>query len=329
MIKLSQEAEGDLFQAALSIIRSLWRLQFSFNHHHRNYFLRHRVRMLCVVAAMFLFTPAAAMMSATEGLFCVQGRMAPRILLIGAQKGGTTSLTTDLLNHLPISCGFTLTGEPRKLWKEKHFFDGGQCKFHADACFFNGTKKGVGDIDAPFAGDAIFGRERAMRRYLEHFPRCNSGLDGRKLVEVHSTNKRASLTGYKGRLDQRSDSQPSDRPLPAGSITMDATPRYLRMPLAPLRVMTMYGTAMAQSTTIVTILRDPEERAWSWFRFFALNAQDGKDWARSQLDNHFWFHFNDASFRRWVRAQIEKRSDCKRRGIATRNMWPDCDSETG
>ena len=31
----------------------------------------------------------------------------------------------------------------------------------------------------------------------------------------------------------------------------------------------------------MAVLRDPEERAWSWFRFFALNAQDGKDWARS------------------------------------------------
>ena len=79
----------------------------------------------------------------------------------------------------------------------------------------------------------------------------------------------------------------------------------------------------------MAVLRDPEERAWSWFRFFALNAQDGKDWARGQLERHYWHQMNPASFRRWVVAQIAQRTACKARGVATERMWPDCDAETG
>ena len=70
-------------------------------------------------------------------------------------------------------------------------------------------------------------------------------------------------------------------------------------------------------------------RAWSWFRFFALNAQDGKAWARDQLSYDFYFHYSDGSFRRWTVAQIAKRTACKARGVPTNRMWPDCDSETG
>ena len=82
------------------------------------------VRLLITIATT-LFSASSA-----DDPFCVNGRLAPRILLIGTQKGGTTSLVTDMLLNLPLSAGSTLPGEPRKLWKEKHYFDNGQCKFH-------------------------------------------------------------------------------------------------------------------------------------------------------------------------------------------------------
>ena len=131
----------------------------------------------------------------------------------------------------------------------------------------------------------------------------------------------------------------------------------------------LYGPQLSQRLTLVAVLRDPEERsvrvpllhelshplmtelhdpkqsnqsnnqtngtkrnhgrAWSWFRFFALNAQDEKAWARDQLSYDHWFHYSDGSFRRWTVAQIAKRTACKARGVPTSRMWPDCDSETG
>ena len=214
---------------------------------------------------VFLLTTACLATTTTTTLldapdpFCVRGRLAPRILLIGTQKGGTTSLTTDILLNLPVSCGFTLPGEPRKLWKEKHFFDNGQCKFHHDACFANATTAATA-ANATAADSAVTdtrlplrGRVRAMTRYLEHFPKCDSGewsSSSRRIAEHNdndidndgaSSRSRTLGTskepgrnkaGNQGRVDQRIEAQPTDKPLPAGSATMDGTPRYLRMPVS-------------------------------------------------------------------------------------------------
>jgi len=191
-----------------------------------------------------------------------------------------------MLSQLPVSCGNTLPGEPRKLWKEKHFFDNGECASGgAAACY------GANDSLVPSAG-----LEAARAHYFSHYPACGPA---------------------------------ASRPLPPGTASLDATPRYMRVSLAPLRVRALYGEELFRKITLVLILRDPETRAWSWFRFFALNAVEGKPWARDQLEQQFWFHFNNASFRRWAVAQIAKLTACKARGVATSDMWPKCDSETG
>jgi hypothetical protein len=202
--------------------------------------------------------------------------------MIGCQKCGTTSLVADMLTKLSVTCGATLPGEPRKLWKEKHFFDNGECKFNPAACFENNSA-------VPASG-----QEAARAHYLAHFPECSD-----------------------------------EKPLPAGAASMDATPRYMRVPMVPHRIRSLYGETLAKQLTIVIILRDPETRAFSWFRFFALNACEGKSWATDQLEKRFWFHFNEGSFGRWAQAQVEKYDACKARGIAPNEMWPQCDSETG
>ena len=224
--------------------------------------------------------------------FCVDGRLAPSVFMIGTQKGGTTSLVADMLRQLPLSCGITLPNEPRKLWKEKHFFDNGECKLAGPAaCYKN-------DSVLPEAG-----LEAARKHYFSHFPLCGS----------RSHHKRSS----------------KEQVVPEGAASMDATPRYMRLPMASRRIMALYGPHLAAKLTLVVVLRDPETRAWSWYRFFALNACEGKPWAQDQLDKRFWFHFNNATFRRWVRAQIGAMTACKARGVPSNRMWPECDSETG
>jgi len=216
--------------------------------------------------------------------------------MIGCQKCGTTSLVADMMGRMPISCGSTLQNEPRKLWKEKHFFDNGECATspNGEACFENDTTV------------ARQGMHEERTHFLSHYPACDNGGGG------HNTKK-----GKGGHV------------LPEGAVSMDATPRYMRVPAAPLRIKAMYGPELSKKLTFVVILRDPETRAWSWFRFFALNAVEGKSWARDQLKREFWEHHNDASFRRWTLAQISKLAECKARGVAGEHMWPECDSETG
>jgi hypothetical protein len=110
---------------------------------------------------------------------------------------------------------------------------------------------------------------------------------------------------------------------------MDATPRYIRVPEVPHRIKGFYGDVLSRSLKFVLITRNPEERAWSWFRFFALNAVDGKSWAQDQLEKEYWFHWNHGTFRKWTIAELERKAACKRRGVANNQMWPNCDSETG
>eukprot|EP00614_Pseudopedinella_elastica_P020458 CAMPEP_0172631670 /NCGR_PEP_ID=MMETSP1068-20121228/180560_1 /TAXON_ID=35684 /ORGANISM="Pseudopedinella elastica, Strain CCMP716" /LENGTH=276 /DNA_ID=CAMNT_0013442877 /DNA_START=133 /DNA_END=963 /DNA_ORIENTATION=- len=117
--------------------------------------------------------------------------------------------------------------------------------------------------------------------------------------------------------------------LSVGVASLDATPRYMRVPLVPARIRALYGPVLARRLNFVLILRDPEQRAWSWFRFFALNAVQGKPWARDQLEKEFWVHFNDATFQKWVTAETNKFLSCQKNGIRDEDMWPACDSETG
>ena len=168
-----------------------------------------------------------------------------------------------MMGRMLISCGSTLKNEPRKLWKEKHFFDNGECVTSpsGEACFENDTSV------------ARKGMKEARSHYLRHYPPCE---------QKKSSNENRKGSGL----------------LPAGAVSMDATPRYMRVPAVPLRIKAMYGPILSKKLTFVTILRDPETRAWSWFRFFALNAVEGKSWARDELDKEFWEHHNNVSFRR-------------------------------
>jgi len=236
----------------------------------------------CTTFILFYFLAACSGTSETSP-FCVDGRLAPSVFVVGCQKCGTTSLVADMLSQLPLTCGSTLPGEPRKLWKEKHFFDNGECKFNRAACYNESNSV------APAAG---FNAARA--HFLSHYPKCSAAA-----------------------------------PFPAGAAAMDATPRYMRVPMVPHRIRALYGPELSNKLKIVVILRDPETRAWSWFRFFALNACEGKLWATDQLERRFWFHYNDGSFGRWVQAQVDKLAECSSRGLAQKGMWPHCDSETG
>jgi hypothetical protein len=90
---------------------------------------------------------------------------------------------------------------------------------------------------------ALMGRDRALARYLQHYPRCSSSVDQPKRQQQQQQQRRRLflVADGTGRRDQRGSSQPSERPLPRGAATMDGTPRYMRMPLAPGRVMATYG----------------------------------------------------------------------------------------
>lgn len=55
---------------------------------------------------------------------CALGHILPTVLLIGAQKAGTTSLFSDMRKTMIGATGSrTLDGEPAMYHKEKHFFD--------------------------------------------------------------------------------------------------------------------------------------------------------------------------------------------------------------
>jgi hypothetical protein len=187
---------------------------------------------------------------------------------------------------MPISCGSTLTNEPRKLWKEKHFFDNGECatSSNGEACFENET--------------AIVGRQgmdESRAHYLSHYPACSASPNGGGGGALKGTARRKGEKAAGG-----GGGGGGSGLLPVGAVSMDATPRYMRVPAAAMRIKAMYGPELSKKITFVVILRDPETRAWSWFRFFALNAVEGKSWARDQLAREFWDHHNNSSFRRCV-----------------------------
>jgi hypothetical protein len=98
----------------------------------------------------------------------------------------------------------------------------------------------------------------------------------------------------------------------------------------PQRIQVLYGSLLVDQLKFITILRDPQSRAYSWFRFFAMNAVEGKAWARDQLSHEYWFHFSPQTFEKWVHDQLVIKNRCQvEKGVTSSRLWPDCDSETG
>jgi len=71
----------------------------------------------------------------TPATLCLHGHVAPTILLLGAQKCGSTSLWSDLIKHNDgmVHARPLLASEPRYYAKEQHFFD---LHFHKGMAFY-------------------------------------------------------------------------------------------------------------------------------------------------------------------------------------------------
>lgn len=162
----------------------------------------------------------AAPSSRAQRSICLSHHLLPAVLIVGAQKAGTTSLYADLMRTVVgASGGRALPNEPAYYAKETHFFD------------------------RTYAAGAKY--------YVQHFRPC---------------------------------------PLLLGTslFAIDATPDYLKVIGSAERARETYLSARASAAVrIVVVLRNPTDRARSWFdhqgRHFHHSKLDVSTWARESL----------------------------------------------
>jgi len=98
-------------------------------------------------------TPREIKDSSHGATYCMRGRIAPILFILGPAKTATTSLARDLrdtFSNLYLGHSLSAYHEPSWFWKEKHYFGGGFVDYYPD-----------------------------IERYLAHYPACAVASDVR------------------------------------------------------------------------------------------------------------------------------------------------------